>query len=274
MTAATPETGTNDSVRAIMNILSFYNGKYDMFAGKIYTKLAVYLSPSLKQEGLLVPLLEASIPFDIIRQLDKHTLKGFHTLLLLNAFNLSDQQIEALSDFANNGGMLIATRNTGINNEHGFPRTRQLWNTIALSSNNVALMPDIYLKDTLFENMRILREYYKPVSDIMQSRNLVCLTTDDNNLEVIPLINAGNIAIHLFSHDPDKTYRNINIAVTLPPNLVTKQVSLYSLNDTNHIPLNYTNSNEGGAVGITIPRLTIFATVVIQSVPSDNTTTN
>jgi hypothetical protein len=75
-------------------------------------------------EGFYATLVEARIPFEFVheRNLTKESLNGYAMVVLPNVACMSDAQAQALRDYANDGGSLIATFETGLYDENGKPR--------------------------------------------------------------------------------------------------------------------------------------------------------
>lgn len=71
--------------------------------------------------GYYKALLEAHIPFDVLSDkfLDIDRLKQYQVLVLPNSACLSDLAVEILLDFANRGGVIVATFESGIYKEMG-----------------------------------------------------------------------------------------------------------------------------------------------------------
>lgn len=74
--------------------------------------------------GYYKALLEAHIPFDVLSDkfLDVDRLKQYQVLVLPNSACLSDLAVEILLDFANRGGVIVATFESGIYKEMGERR--------------------------------------------------------------------------------------------------------------------------------------------------------
>ncbi len=75
-------------------------------------------------QGWYQALIEARVPFEMVhdRLLDADHLRPFKTLILPNIMSLSDVQCVQLSQFVENGGGLVATRETSLFDEWGAPR--------------------------------------------------------------------------------------------------------------------------------------------------------
>lgn len=74
--------------------------------------------------GYYKALLEVHIPFDVLSDkfLDVDRLKQYQVLVLPNSACLSDLAVEILLDFANRGGVIVATFESGIYKEMGERR--------------------------------------------------------------------------------------------------------------------------------------------------------
>jgi hypothetical protein len=74
--------------------------------------------------GYYKALLEAHIPFDVLSDkfLDPEKLKQYQVLVLPNAACLSDLAVETLLEFAKNGGVVVATFESGIYDQMGERR--------------------------------------------------------------------------------------------------------------------------------------------------------
>ncbi|RZU41289.1 alpha-amylase family protein [Edaphobacter modestus] len=76
-------------------------------------------------EGMYAALVEARIPFDFVHDEDLNAkrLAGYSALILPNVALLSDAQTQALEQYVQTGGSLLATFQTGLFDEHGTPRS-------------------------------------------------------------------------------------------------------------------------------------------------------
>ena len=74
--------------------------------------------------GFYHALVEARIPFEMVpeTQLDAAHVRQFRVLALPNIVNLSDAQCAQLKAFVENGGGLVATHETSLNDERGRRR--------------------------------------------------------------------------------------------------------------------------------------------------------
>jgi Beta-galactosidase trimerisation domain len=75
-------------------------------------------------EGMYAVLVEARIPFDFVHEEDvsEERLSPYSVVILPNVALLSDAQCRVLEEFAERGGSLLATFETGLYDETGKPR--------------------------------------------------------------------------------------------------------------------------------------------------------
>ncbi len=80
--------------------------------------------PEDHSSGFYHALVEARIPFEIVQdtQFEPASLRNFKVLALPNIANLSDSQCAQLKAFVENGGGLVATHETSLNDERGRRR--------------------------------------------------------------------------------------------------------------------------------------------------------
>lgn len=64
-------------------------------------------------------MMEEHIPFLPICSLDKETLEGFQVLVLPNSVCLSKSEVDHIRDFVNNGGGLVSSQRTSLNDQDG-----------------------------------------------------------------------------------------------------------------------------------------------------------
>jgi hypothetical protein len=75
-------------------------------------------------EGIYAALVEARIPFDYVHEqdLDHERISQYSVLILSNMALMSDAQAAAIRQYAERGGAVLATFQTGLFDETGTPR--------------------------------------------------------------------------------------------------------------------------------------------------------
>jgi hypothetical protein len=75
-------------------------------------------------EGIYAALVEARIPFDYVHEQDLHQerISSYAVLILPNMALMSDAQAAAIRQYAEHGGSVLATFQTGLFDETGVPR--------------------------------------------------------------------------------------------------------------------------------------------------------
>lgn len=179
--------------------------------------------------GYYQALLEAHIPFDVLSDkfLDQEKLQQYQVLVLPNAACLSDLAIEHLLEFTKNGGVVIATYESGIYDEMGERRDIPAFETLFGGSYG-SLLPD-------------LKSSYGQIKDIEHP-----IFNGIKNTDLIP--NDGSI-VQFNSHV------EVDPVLTLIPPITahsgaTISIPEYSGNfTTTNIPL-YVSNSYGAGMGI------------------------
>lgn len=124
-------------------------------------------------------LIQSKIPFDIIFENNLNDLSKYSVLVLANQICLSDEQIDIIRNFVNNGGGLVLTENTSLYTEwmrkrqkpglsdilfDNKPIEKKQWNQVIkkeYSKGRVVYIPEIIPSINRPQNAAVTSEFWK-----------------------------------------------------------------------------------------------------------------
>lgn len=115
-------------------------------------------------DGMVRLLTETHIPFDIVKiaALSSELIKGYKALVLADVRYLSDEQAKMLDEYVEAGGILIATGETGCNDERRRPRQKMALESLGMRD----ILERKKCKSSIFEYAENEKETFSNLAEL------------------------------------------------------------------------------------------------------------
>ena len=237
-------------------------------------------------------MIQAKIPFNIIFDTHLKEIAKYRVLVLANQECLSDEQLDLIRNFVNNGGALIATDNSSLYTEwrrqrpdFGLSDLFGVKYSAVTAINNgekrnhygkgkVVYIPGIIPSPPLPANRDSFSSaYWRLPQNWQQLVSAVewAISGDFSVIVEAPLtvvmnvteIEKGSIRlIHLVNYETDKSLLNIPVSCKLPAGLKVRNISIKSPDDKTIDSVNF--QEKDGGVYFIVPKITIYSLIKIQ----------
>ena len=244
-------------------------------------------------EGTFYLLADSHIPFDVILFGDNiwtnatpslSKLLKYKAIILPETLCLTDDQVNLLQQYVENGGVIIGIGDIAKYNEYGEPVNREFSTYFdgqvrSVGSGLIVSIKDISLRDYLIKRAKSTRHDSQTMSILERFRSIINnYVSRDIETDLSPRAHVyrfldpdgTRLVFHIINYDydfeKDKVIRayNVKFNFTLPPQLQGKELSiwLYSEDYIDGIELPY--EIIGDKVSITIPKVSILTSIEVR----------
>jgi parallel beta-helix repeat protein len=255
-----------------LNLTSVFGDSFDAYEGAYYL-----LADSHRTFDIVV--LGDNIWVNMTPPLSR--LLKYKAIVLSNAVCLTDDQVELLKNYLENGGIIIGIGEIATHNEYGEPVSRdfaalfdgdvhEYGNGLIVSIKNVSPSDYLLLRtlyddtaNSILETFKNIIDTYVPrevQTDLSTRAHIYRFFNYDENCLIFQIINFN------YDFEADKVIRayNVSFSLKLPPQLKDKQLSVwvYSEDYPEGVEVPYTVN--GDTVSITIPKVSILTVIEVR----------
>lgn len=258
------------------------------FASMAYNNYHTHRETMLAEQALI----QSQVAFDILEDNDLARVASYKTVVLANQECLSDEQIQTLRAYVAGGGGILATAGTGEFNQWRRQRDQStLEALLGLKSDaaargkparhthvkgRVAYLPGLVPSIAVPPRTAFVNRYWAPPRNAGEFVDALRwsvggrlgweLTAPPSvavNAYRQPARNRSLLHLVNFDHARRPALENLKLAIRTAEAASIRQVSLYSPDEDAEAGLPI--SRAGGAVEVVIPRLGVYAVVIVQN---------